>query len=121
MEDKEDAIYSVLHFCDYCKKDAIGRLHCSGRDAQICEEIKAKIIKDFSKKADVVDELIEAKPCPFCGGNVYVIEDTFAGIKLGDYYIKCPTCNIVFSKGKEACSRDRIVKCFNKRFVTMEV
>ena len=54
------------------------------------------------------------KPCPFCGGQAYVKEDTFAGMRLGDYYIKCPTCDITISKTK-TCSRGGIFKIWNRR------
>ena len=52
----------------------------------------------------------ELKPCPFCGGQVCV----FAGMRLGNYYIKCPKCDITISKTK-ICSRGGILKIWNRR------
>ena len=45
---KEEARKAILQMCaQYCNKDAIGKLHCSGRDAALCNAVKNKIAEDF--------------------------------------------------------------------------
>lgn len=45
---KEEARKAILQMCEqYCNKDAIGKLHCSGRDAALCNAVKNRIAKDF--------------------------------------------------------------------------
>lgn len=50
IHDKIEAIYVIDHFCDYCNKDSIAKFHCSYTDSKECEEIKQKIVKEFSKE-----------------------------------------------------------------------
>ena len=47
----EEARNAILQMCAWhCKKDAISKFHCSGRDAALCNAVKDKIVNDFSAK-----------------------------------------------------------------------
>lgn len=48
VETKEKAAYVLINFCEYCNKDAIERLHCSGKDSMNCNIVKEQIIKAFT-------------------------------------------------------------------------
>lgn len=47
---KQDALYAINHFCEYCEKGASEWYHCAGVDSAKCEEVKDHIIKDWFKK-----------------------------------------------------------------------
>ena len=43
---REDIAHKLTHWCDYCHKDAISRYHCSGADAEKCEEEKKRLTQE---------------------------------------------------------------------------
>lgn len=47
INSSQKAFIVLTHFCDYCKKDAVDRYHCSGYHASMCEKIKNEIRKDW--------------------------------------------------------------------------
>ena len=49
ISDQNEAIRTVLHFCDHCTKSGADIKKCSGRDKD-CQRVKQKILEDFQEK-----------------------------------------------------------------------
>ena len=49
INSQHEAYQAIMHFCDYCQKDAIGQHHCSGRDSALCDVVQKQIADDWSK------------------------------------------------------------------------
>lgn len=47
IEDSNDAIGKVLHFCDLCNKNYTDKKKCFGRDSD-CDRVRQKILSDFA-------------------------------------------------------------------------
>ena len=46
-DELENGVYSLVgHLCDFCRKDAIGRYHCSGADSCKCSDQFENILKN---------------------------------------------------------------------------
>ena len=46
-DELENGVYSLVgHLCDFCRKDAIERCHCSGVDSCKCSERFKNILKN---------------------------------------------------------------------------
>ena len=59
-DDLENGVHSLVgHLCDFCKKDAIERYHCSGTDSHKCSEQFKKVLKNVGERKFV--KLIERK------------------------------------------------------------
>lgn len=48
IHDCNEAIKTVLHFCDRCQKDYLGKKKCSGRNP-VCEAVRKEMLHDFSE------------------------------------------------------------------------
>ena len=76
-------------------------------DGYVCEEFSDGTIT-FREKTEEEIASEELKPCPFCGGKVYLRD---CGMHL--WQVQCPSCKIqqpVAFGGKETC-----IKAWNRR------
>lgn len=56
--------------------------------------------------------MIELKPCPFCGCDVYFDE---AYSYFRDSVIYCPNCDIVFTLDNLDADNDQVAEAWNRR------
>jgi Lar family restriction alleviation protein len=55
------------------------------------------------------------KPCPFCGGKVYIDNEDCYGYEHIDFFVHCDNCSLQFGFASQLETDEEVAKAWNTR------